>query len=198
LRLSCSLSELRSAEPGSLVRAEMRTTACLLDADPPLLQKGRWTTMGIRSDGVRPLRPTRLLRHHGSKRGSVLVSLGAADQCRVAPSDEEESRLDRPGRGRTGQPVRLWIQPRDSDRLWEMWSALISEGPEPLTEPPFWDKSQAFGVHPYRRICESRTYSQGRGHARLQSRRARLSRPGAFLVVLRQASTHGGRPREDR
>ena len=35
-----------------------------------------------------------------------------------------------------GKPVRVWIRPRDGGSLWEMWSAIVSEGTEPLTDPP--------------------------------------------------------------
>ena len=40
------------------------------------------------------------------------------------------------GGNEQGNPVRLWLRPHDSHSLWDIWSALVSEGAEPLTDPP--------------------------------------------------------------
>jgi len=36
----------------------------------------------------------------------------------------------------SGEHVRLSISPTDVDRLWDAWSALVSEGAVPLSDPP--------------------------------------------------------------
>jgi hypothetical protein len=38
-----------------------------------------------------------------------------------------------------GKPMEIWLRPTDSGQLWGAWSALVSEGVEPLTEPPLLD-----------------------------------------------------------
>jgi hypothetical protein len=36
----------------------------------------------------------------------------------------------------SGHQARIWVSPIDRNRLWEVWSALVSENATPLTEPP--------------------------------------------------------------
>jgi hypothetical protein len=73
---------------------------------------------------------------------AVLGPIGLQSWYLSAPQSTVE--LDRSGKTEwlilsgpeAGKPMEIWLRPTESGQLWGTWSALVSEGVEPLTEPP--------------------------------------------------------------